>query len=52
MMEFLDTLFVGLRAQLLEDKIITEDVIYIDGTKIEANANKYTFQWLAHTRTL
>lgn len=33
MMEFLHILFVGLRAQLLEDKLITEDVIYIDGTK-------------------
>ncbi|WP_145951842.1 IS1182 family transposase [Staphylococcus lutrae] len=50
MMKFLHILFVGLRAQLLEDKLITEDVIYIDGTKIEANANKYTFQWLANTK--
>lgn len=50
MMEFLHILFVGLRAQLLEDKLITEDVIYIDGTKIETNANKYTFQWLANTK--
>lgn len=50
MMEFLHILYVGLRAQLLEDKVITEDVIYIDGTKIEANANKYTFQWLANTK--
>ncbi|MEM5613440.1 hypothetical protein AAHB43_00950 [Staphylococcus pseudintermedius] len=50
MMEFLHILFVGLRAQLLEDKLITEDVIYIDGTKIEAKANKYTFQWLANTK--
>lgn len=40
----------GLRAQLLEEQLITEDVIYIDGTKIEANANKYTFQWLANTK--
>ncbi len=32
MMEFLHILFVGLRAQLLEDQLITEDVIYIDGT--------------------
>ncbi|PNZ82946.1 IS1182 family transposase [Staphylococcus microti] len=50
MMEFLHVLYVGLRAQLLEDKLITEDAIYIDGTKIEANANKYTFQWLANTK--
>ncbi|EGQ0375137.1 transposase [Staphylococcus pseudintermedius] len=50
MMEFLHILFVGLRAQLLENKLITEDVIYIDGTKIEAKANKYTFQWLANTK--
>ena len=30
---------------LLEDKHIDLSSIYIDGTKIEANANKYTFVW-------
>ncbi len=49
MMGILQTLFVGFRAQLVEDKLISEDVVYIDGTKLEANANKYTFQWLANT---
>ncbi|WP_274311767.1 hypothetical protein [Staphylococcus hyicus] len=49
MMGILQTLFVGFRAQLIEDKLISEDVVYIDGTKLEANANKYTFQWLANT---
>ncbi|UXR82258.1 IS1182 family transposase [Staphylococcus sp. IVB6214] len=50
MIDFIQVLFVGLRAQLLEDKVITEDALYIDGTKIEANANKYTFQWLGSTK--
>ncbi|QDW92490.1 transposase [Staphylococcus chromogenes] len=49
MMGILQTLFGGFRAQLIEDKLISEDVVYIDGTKLEANANKYTFQWLANT---
>lgn len=48
MMGILQTLFVGFRAQLVEDKLISEDVVYIDGTKLEANANKYTFQWIAN----
>lgn len=50
MIDFIQVLFVGLRAQLLEDKVITEDALYIDGTKIEANANKYTFQRLGSTK--
>jgi hypothetical protein len=28
---------------LVDQKIISLDVQYVDGTKIEANANKYTF---------
>lgn len=37
--------FVQFRCQLVQDKIIDEEAIFIDGTKIEANANKYTFTW-------
>ncbi|RST94041.1 hypothetical protein CBF36_06585, partial [Vagococcus bubulae] len=33
------------RNQLVTQKLIDEEAIFIDGTKIEANANKYTFVW-------
>src|SRR5699024_4230974 len=38
-------LFVQFRCQLVEEKIIDNEAIFIDGTKIEANANKFTFVW-------
>ena len=31
--------------QLVEGKLIEEEAIFIDGTKIEAYANKFTFVW-------
>lgn len=37
--------FVQFRSQLVREQLIDEEVIFIDGTKIEANANKYTFVW-------
>jgi len=37
--------FVQFRNQLVENKVIEEEAIFIDGTKIEANANKFTFVW-------
>ncbi|WP_430784900.1 IS1182 family transposase [Virgibacillus flavescens] len=37
--------FVQFRCQLVEEKQIDEEAIFIDGTKIEANANKFTFVW-------
>lgn len=37
--------FVQFRCQLIEEKLIDEEAIFIDGTKIEANANKFTFVW-------
>ena len=43
--ELLRQLFVQFRCQLVEEKIIDHDAIFIDGTKIEANANKFTFVW-------
>ena len=30
---------------LVDAKFVSLEVQYIDGTKIEANANKYTFVW-------
>lgn len=35
----------------MEAKFVSLDVQYIDGTKIEANANKYTFVWKKSTQT-
>ena len=37
--------FVQFRCQLVEEKLIDQEAIFIDGTKIEANANKFTFVW-------
>lgn len=37
--------FIHFRNQLVTQKLIDEEAIFIDGTKIEANANKYTFVW-------
>src|SRR5690625_2452692 len=43
--ELLRQCFVQFRCQLVQEKQIDEEAIFIDGTKIEANANKYTFVW-------
>ncbi len=43
--ELLRQCFVLFRCQLVEAKAIEEEAIFIDGTKIEANANKFTFVW-------
>jgi transposase len=37
--------FVQFRCKLVEEKLIEQEAIFIDGTKIEANANKFTFVW-------
>ncbi len=37
--------FVQFRCQLVKEELIDEEAIFIDGTKIEANANKFTFVW-------
>ncbi|MCR6105653.1 IS1182 family transposase [Salipaludibacillus agaradhaerens] len=37
--------FVQFRSQLVQKEMIDNDAIFIDGTKIEANANKLTFVW-------
>src|SRR5699024_2731454 len=38
-------LFVQIRCQLVKEKNIDKETIFNDGTKIEANANKFTFVW-------
>src|SRR5690625_3260825 len=43
--EILRQCFVQFRAQLIQANQIDEEAIFIDGTKIEANANKFTFVW-------
>ena len=43
--ELLRHCFVQFRCQLVEEKLIKQETIFIDGTKIEANANKFTFAW-------
>jgi len=43
--ELLRQCFVQFRCQLVKEKQIEEEAIFIDGTKLEANANKYTFVW-------
>ncbi len=47
--QLLQSLFINFRTQLVEQALIDEDSIYIGGTKIEANANKYTFVWRKNT---
>src|SRR5699024_5365562 len=37
--------FVQFRCQLVQEKLIDDAAIFIDGTKIEANANKFSFVW-------
>lgn len=43
--ELLRQCFVQFRCQLVQEEQIDEEAIFMDGTKIEANANKYTFVW-------
>ena len=46
-----DNLFTQVVEMLVENRFISLEVQYIDGTKIEANANKYTFVWKKATKT-
>ena len=39
----LESLFIQFHSQCLKQHLIDEQVIFIDGTKVEANANRYTF---------
>ncbi|WP_154663221.1 hypothetical protein [Bacillus massiliigorillae] len=41
--ELLRQCFVQFLTLLVEEKLIGQEGIFIDGTKIEANANKFTF---------
>jgi len=41
----IEDLFYGINKVLIEKEKIDLEHVYIDGTKLEANANKYTFVW-------
>ena len=41
----LESLFIQFHSQCLKQNIIDDQAIFIDGTKVEANANRYTFVW-------
>ncbi|MEN0481587.1 hypothetical protein AAGX93_14170, partial [Staphylococcus aureus] len=39
------SLFIQFHSQCLKQNLIDDNSIFIDGTKVEANANRYTFAW-------
>jgi len=41
----LDSLLLEINQEIIKHEDIDMDRLYIDGTKIEADANKYTFKW-------
>jgi transposase len=41
----LETVFTGVLQFLAEEKYVKLEHYFVDGTKIEANANRYTFVW-------
>ena len=45
MEELIRDLFIDLNLRLKLEELVTLDCLFIDGTKIEANANKYSFVW-------
>ncbi|MHA7967594.1 IS1182 family transposase [Paenibacillus sp. CAU 1782] len=49
MKAFMDELFERMIQKLIADHYITMDNYFLDGTKIEADANKYSFVWKKST---
>lgn len=45
MEDFIRDLFIELTLRLKREELVTLDCLFIDGTKIEANANQYSFVW-------
>ena len=45
MEELIRSLFIDLNLQLKMEELVSLECLFIDGTKIEANANKYSFVW-------
>ncbi|WP_053165689.1 IS1182 family transposase [Bacillus sp. FJAT-27238] len=50
MKTMMDKLYETMTLKLIEDNYITMENYFLDGTKIEANANKYSFVWKKSTR--
>ena len=49
--DVMDDIFTQVVQMLVDAKFVSLEVQYIDGTKIEANANKYTFVWKKAPKT-
>ena len=49
--DVMDDIFTQVVHMLVDAKFVSLEVQYIDGTKIEANASKYTFVWKKATKT-
>ena len=47
--ELIRQCYIAFRVHLVKENIIKNEAIFIDGTKIEANANKFTFVWKKST---
>ncbi|MCP1312701.1 transposase, partial [Paenibacillus tyrfis] len=45
MKEVLETVFTAVLGLLIEERYVKLEHYFVDGTKIEANANRYTFVW-------
>ena len=48
----LESLFIQFYSQCVKQNLIDDKAIFIDGTKIEANANRYTFVWKRVFKTM
>ncbi len=46
MKDLLETVFTGVLQFLAAEKYVKLEDYFVDGTKIEANANRYTFVWV------
>ncbi|MGG1664664.1 transposase, partial [Brevibacillus sp. NRS-1366] len=49
MKSMMDELYETMTLKLIEDNYITMENYFLDGTKMEANANKYSFVWKKST---
>ena len=49
--DVMDDIFTQVVQMLVDVRFVSLEVQYIDGTKIETNANKYTFVWKKATKT-
>nr|WP_234405548.1 transposase [Paenibacillus sp. IHBB 10380] len=45
MKDVLETIFTAVLEFFIEENYVTLEHYFVDGTKIEANANRYTFVW-------